>query len=97
MASDLRGSCSRVENDRFARLNQFCRGPADADFLLVMKRLFRAQRIILGGFKTPHCAAMRAHQRSDRRKSVQIAANGHSGNRKPLHQVRDRNLALLVH
>src|SRR4051794_929070 len=62
-----------------------------------MQSLFGAKRIILRGFQPPDRPAMRTYHRTDGCQRVQVCTNRNCGNGEARDQVRDRNLAILVH
>src|ERR1700704_5651899 len=96
MPGDLSGGGSRIENDGFTCLYQFCRGPSDSDFFIPVQSFFGTERIILNGFEAPHGTAVRSHHCSERSKSVEVVADGDGRNGEPSDHIGNRYLAFLI-
>jgi hypothetical protein len=94
LARGFSGCRAGVKNNHLARLNQVGRGSPDLDFLRSMHRLLEIERVVVGRFQLPDCAAMRPNQSPGGAQGIQIGADGNCRNRKPIHQVSNGNLPL---
>ncbi len=96
MPCNLGGGCSGIQNNRFARLQQFCRRLPNPDLLGVVERFFCSQRVILSSFQPADGPAMRTDNRANRGQRVQVAPDSHRGDGESLHQIGHGHLAVLV-
>ena len=96
MPGDFAGGGSRIENDDFTGLHEVGSGAADLSFFRAVNGGLEAERVVAGWLELPDRAAMRPNDGAGGAESIQIGADSHCGNRKPLDQVANGDLPFLL-